>query len=462
MATAEAASRPHGTSLYMLHSHSAPYTVHGFFSVFLFHVSLAITTRTLLMRSFKDRQTPRKRPFAGWMRRLANLKSSSSDNQNGTGKKNSGATKKASAKNNPYPESGRINPDAPSHLSFSTPNTPHSHESFTSAEEAAAAQQRQHAKSTRSNAPTVATVPETVHSQRSKAETGITNQNGGSTFSSPNGSEHSLTTTLTTIQSSAPSHILGAGQATQPPATMNAPPVHFSHQFPTSPPPSAIPPHLAPQQGSHSYHAATANNMLTDDASIMTLASSSKRRRRNSLDTNASVRAMAPSSHYGGSRESLPLSVLSGNVDTIYSPNRPGNVNGLSNANAERASVYSVSGAIAPVLSSERNSYYASKQADGLSVRSGLLGHGRTDSISSIRAMHTASPLASPRDPPLATKLSRRSSEWIPDAREASDEYEEEEDEEEEEREKGDKGEVSTAPTSKREEEVKDIGKSAH
>lgn len=375
--------------------------------------------RTSLMRGFKERQTTRKRPFAGWMRRLASLKPSSSDNQNGTSKK-TGAARKVSAKNNPYPESGRINPDAPDRVSFSTPDTPHSHESFTS-EEAAAAQQRQHAKSTRSNAPTVATMPETVHSQRSKAETGNTNHNGGSTFSSPNGSEHSLTTTLTTIQSTAPSHILGAGQTTQPAVTTTAPPVHFSHQFPTSPPPLAIPPHLAPQQGPHSYHVATANNVLTDDASILTLASSSKRRRRNSLDTNASVRAMAPSSHYGGSRESLPLSVLSGNVDAIYSSsNRPANVN-LSNANAERASVYSVSGATNPVLSSERNSYYANKQGDGLSVRSGLLGHGRTDSISSIRAMHTASPLTSPRDPPPATKLSRRSSEWIPDAREGSD-----------------------------------------
>ncbi|KAH6639394.1 hypothetical protein C7974DRAFT_431972 [Boeremia exigua] len=371
-----------------------------------------------------DRQTPRKRPFAGWMRRLANLKPSSSDSTTGAAKKH-GAAKKASAKNNPYPESGRINPDAPG-LSFSTPDTPHSHESFTS-EEAAAQQQRQHAKSTRSNAPTVATMPETVRSQRSQAETGNTNQNGGSTFSSPNGSEHSLTTTLTTIQSTAPSHILGAGQTTQPAVTSTGPPVHFSHQFPTSPPPLAIPPHLAPQQGPHSYHVATANNVLSDDASILTLASSSKRRRRNSLDTNASMRAMAPSSHYGGSRESLPLSVLSGNMDTIYSPSaRPGNVNNLSNANAERASVYSVSGATGPALTSERNSYYASKQADGLSVRSGLLGHGRTDSISSMRAMHTASPLASPRDPILVTKVSRRSSEWIPDAREGSDEDEEE------------------------------------
>jgi hypothetical protein len=94
-------------------------------------------------------------------------------------------------------------------------------------------------------------------------------------------------------------------------------------------------------------------------------------------------------------------------------------------ANAERASVYSASGVTAPVLSSERNSYYASKQqnADGLSVRSGLLGHGRTDSISSIRATPT-SPLASPREP--TAKMSRRSSDWkdARDAREASDEEE--------------------------------------
>ena len=374
------------------------------------------------MRGFKDRQTTRKRPFAGWMRRLANLKPSSSDSQNGIGKKNS-AGKKATAQNNPYPESGRINPEAPGHLSFSTPDTPHSHESFTSVEEAVAAQQRQHAKSTRSNAPTVATMPETVHSQRSKAETGNTYQNGGSTFSSPNGSEHSLTTTLTTIQSTAPSNVLNLGQAqNQNNATSSsATPVHFSHQFPASPPPSAIPPHLAPQQQPNSYQGATANNILTDNASILTLASSSKRRRRNSVDTNASMRALAPSSHYGGSRESLPLSVLSANPDTIYSPsNRPSNVGAF--VNAERASVYSASGVTAPVLPSERNSYYATKQADGLSVRSGLLGHGRTDSISSMRATPT-SPLASPRDPMGPARISRKSSEWK-DAREASDEDE--------------------------------------
>lgn len=55
----------------------------------------------------------------------------------------------------------------------------------------------------------------------------------------------------------------------------------------------------------------SANGLLTDNASIITLASSSKRRRRHSFDTDASIRALAPASVWGGSRESLPLSILS-------------------------------------------------------------------------------------------------------------------------------------------------------
>jgi hypothetical protein len=121
------------------------------------------------------------------------------------------------------------------------------------------------------------------------------------------------------------------------------------------------------------------------------------------MDTDASVRALAPSSLFGGSRESLPLSVLSANVDpnTTSAPHqaRP-SVGGLN----ERASIYSSAG-VALALPSERNSYYAGKQsatADGGSVRSGRLGHGRNDSISgSIGggvAAGTSSPLASPRD----------------------------------------------------------------
>ena len=173
--------------------------------------------------------------------------------------------------------------------------------------------------------------------------------------------------------------------------------------------------------------------MLTDNASILTLASSSKRRRRNSLDTNASVRALAPSSVWGGSRESLPLSVLSGTADNVYSPaNRPGVASGF--ANAERASVYSSTGVAAPALPSERNSYYANKQnTDGMSVRSGLLGHGRTDSINGSIGPNPASPLASPRETIVPGKVSRQSSDWQ-EPREGST--------------IGDDGDVSVSPTS--------------
>lgn len=359
----------------------------------------------------KDRNS-RRRPFAGLMKRL-NFKSSNSDSPNASAKKSQGhphaKSKKSPVKNNPYPESGRFNNHANGRLSFATSVSPRSNGSFTSVEEGGLAHQRPMA-SNKSTAPTVATNPDTVHSMRSKAETGNSHTvGGGSTFSSPNHSDRSLTTTLTTIQSSAPSNVLGQGI----PAATTGPPVHFSHQFPTSPPASAIPPHLAPQPHPHSYHAATANNILTDNASILTLASSSKRRRRNSLDTNASVRALAPSSVWGGSRESLPISVLSGNADAIYSPQNRPSVGGF--ANAERASVYSSSGVAAPAISSERNSYYANKQqnADGMSVRSGLLGHGRTDSITgSIGAATATSPLASPREAAPPGRVSRRSSDW--------------------------------------------------
>ena len=135
------------------------------------------------------------------------------------------------------------------------------------------------------------------------------------------------------------------------------------------------------------------------------------------MDTDASVRALAPSSLFGGSRESLPLSVLSANIESssVAAPHqgRPG-VGGLN----ERASIYSATG-VTPALPSERNSYYAGKQsiaADGGSVKSGLLGHGRNDSISgSIGGpAPPSSPLASPRDASGAAtgKLSRTNSAW--------------------------------------------------
>jgi len=132
------------------------------------------------------------------------------------------------------------------------------------------------------------------------------------------------------------------------------------------------------------------------------------------MDTDASVRALAPSSLFGGSRESLPLSVLSANIDASSVAPHPAraNVAGLN----ERASIYSATG-VAPALPSERNSYYAGKQsilADGGSVKSGLLGHGRNDSISGSigGAAAPSSPLASPRDATNNGRMSRSTSDW--------------------------------------------------
>ncbi len=94
---------------------------------------------------------------------------------------------------------------------------------------------------------------------------------------------------------------------------------------------------------------------------------------------------------FGGSRESLPLSVLSGTI--IHPSGDSGSLRGESSGhyarstlNAERASLISASGVTAPALASERNSYIGSKYGgDAASVRSGLLGaggHGRNDSLS--------------------------------------------------------------------------------
>lgn len=138
------------------------------------------------------------------------------------------------------------------------------------------------------------------------------------------------------------------------------------------------------------------------------------------MDTDASVRALAPSSLFGGSRESLPLSVLSSNID----PSNAVTPTGLHQARAsmggpgERASLYSATG-VAPALPSERNSFYAGKQnivGDGGSVKSGFLGHSRNDSIngSIVGMASTSSPLASPREAagPNVGKLSRTNSAW--------------------------------------------------
>jgi hypothetical protein len=356
-------------------------------------------------------------PFSNWMKRLEKFKNRASASPTADSEQKahnhslSRARKHWNVKNTPYPESSHLHRPAapPSVLSGAGassygPASPRVG-SFTSYEDSTS-NGNVPMRSNKSAAPTLATNAETIYSDV-QSKTGTSRTGGGtydgrnSTFSSPQNSQESLTTTLTTIQSTAPSAMLNAP----------APPtqVQFSHQYPISPPASAVPSHLAPNP--HTFGAATANGVLSDDASIMTLASSSKRRRRNSLDTNASVRALAPSSLWGNSRESLPLSVLSSNVDMAAGRDRVG-ASGL--ASAERASVYSATGVNAPALISERNSYYSVKQGiDGASIRSGLLGHGRTDSINgSITGL--ASPLAtSPREPTeLPGRSSRRASEW--------------------------------------------------
>lgn len=292
------------------------------------------------------------------------------------------------------------------------------------------------------------------------ANGGLDSRRGGdSTFSSPAPSVRSLTTTLTTIQSlgpnggnnhnnNNPSHTLNhhatsvssPGAAPQAHQAHHRPSghlaassqiMHFNQPFPTaSPAPaSAIPPHLTPavtanaSGGGHpaTYHTATANNLLTDNASILTLASSTQRRRRRSFDTDASVRALAPSSIFGGSRESLPLSVLSASVEqSAGGPSTPGLARGGGGAAGERASLYSSTG-VGGVLASERNSFYAKPAlgnsgaavgvasslgpagGDGASIRSvGLLGggHGPADSVSGSigGGLAAPSPLTSPKE----------------------------------------------------------------
>ena len=390
------------------------------------------------------------------MKRLANLKNSSSDfNPSGTNKhvsmpltSKSKAKKTTFNKNNPYPASGKpaknayIPDSGNGQLSFYTPPSGRSvndDSSSQSKQSLRSSEEGRHlpTSSNKSAAPTVSTNQDTISSEVTQSKAGTSGTTGGglgsisvgggggSTFSSPTPSVRSLTTTLTTMQSAAPSTLMTGNNIGTPHTAPSIPISHnqntqFSHQFSMSPA-SAIPSHVIAQpSGGHpaTYNTATANNLLTDNASILTLASSSKRRRRNSLDTNASIRALAPSSIFGGSRESLPLSVLSGNVS-----DQSGGVNmhhsrtavaGL--ASTERASVYSSSGN-APALSSERNSYYAAKQnnaGDGGSIRSGLVGHGRNDSITgSIGGIaSTSSPLVSPREFSTPGRISRRNSEW--------------------------------------------------
>lgn len=375
------------------------------------------------------------------MKRLASLKSSSDSGNRWSNKRLAPTKGKKNGPqgNNPYPLSGTVN----RHIGGRNPSESYSEldrqRSRSRSDPSlvySSYENQAPATSAKSTAPTVSTNEDTAISDAEYSKAGtmatrggaISSHGGGegSTFSSPAPSVRSLTTTLTTVQSTAPStQLYGAqnaqlghthGSSTQSSATQQA---QFSHQFPTSSAPAtAVPPHLIPHSQSMTYSTATANNVLTDNASILTLASSSKRRRRNSLDTNASVRALAPSSVFGGSRESLPLSVLSGNV------NEPSNSSAINAqgvltrpslvglASAERVSVYSASGAT-PVGSGpgERGSYHTTKPSmaagDGASIRSAAPSHSRNDSTAASISGGVSSPLAM-----TSGRISRRSSGW--------------------------------------------------
>ncbi|KAL1864700.1 hypothetical protein Daus18300_007502 [Diaporthe australafricana] len=152
-----------------------------------------------------------------------------------------------------------------------------------------------------------------------------------STFSSPAPSARSVATTLSTIQTHMANGMLN-GQPTNTAAPPTSRPQQHQVVQYTQPEAlvTAMPASDCDRNRRSAYRPATysaiiANNLLSDNISILTLASSTQRRRRRSWDTDydhASVRALPPASQFGGSRESLPLSVLSANFDG--QPTSPG------------------------------------------------------------------------------------------------------------------------------------------
>ncbi|KAK4061313.1 hypothetical protein Trihar35433_9640 [Trichoderma harzianum] len=359
-----------------------------------------MATTNLIAEAHDGQAQQRRRPFSTWVKKLTNFKSSS----DGERQKRHIRIRRGPKLNNPYPQSGHVSnnhANGQSSYSFATGRTDCSLSTLDHPTRFSADGYAPPTVGRRSLTTTISTetepdrprsviAPSRALSRAPSSVTGTSRTVGGgqesrrggdSTFSSPSPSVRSLATTLTTIQSFAPH-----GQAPVAPTHSITQSIQFSQPFPTASPASAIPAHLIPANHLNTYTTATANNLLTDNASILTLASSSKRGRRRSMDTDASVRALAPSSLWGGSRESLPLSVLSANIDPTSS------LHNASRLGAERNSIYSATG-VAPAIPSERNSLYA-KQGDGASVRSGRLGHGRPDSISGSVA------LASPREVP--------------------------------------------------------------
>lgn len=389
-----------------------------------------------LTQAVVDRHS-RRRPFA-WMRRLANFRSHGSDDANAISRKGKARNSNRSPmKLEPYPvshnlaqplsrTSGNAGPVPPIGLDLADPySAPYRQQSVLS--QANQSQDENNDRrilmdSNRSTAPTLATNPETIHSEAGQSRHGTSYTAGGakssiygggnSVFSSPNHSNRSLTTTLTTIQSSATSTVLnhhhhtptgshtGHHQHQVQPSQIST---YFSHQYPQTPA-SAVPLHLHPHV-SHlplTYRSATANNLLTDNASIMTLASSTHPRgRRNSLDTNASIRAIPPTSTWGGSRESLPLSTFS-QTESYAGPSGPLHSTGTSTtgglyqsqhrpsigvASTERISAYST----LPVPEHTYSTPAPRSVGDGSSGRDGGVERSRNDSVSdSMTGTHGA------------------------------------------------------------------------
>ncbi|RKF61704.1 hypothetical protein OnM2_039019 [Erysiphe neolycopersici] len=337
-------------------------------------------TTTVAVKTPDQVERPsRRRPFTSWMKKLANLKSGSSttaDNNQTLSKKRNNYPVKNCTKKSAFPlninhrsESPYINGDIATDIATeivtqSSSSLPSANLSRCSIDQEDLNQNFDDKPPTTGDKSTIETSTGRANSvvapshapssgQGTNGTIGYGIRGNDSTFSSPAPSVRSLTTTLTTLHSAAPT-------ATTPNnPNSNFVSILFTHQFPSSSQLNALPSHLAPQSGGgqpSTYNTATANNLLTDNASILTLASSSKRRRRRSMDTDASVRALAPSSLFGGSRESLPLSVLSTNIEQSSHQQRP-SIGGLN----ERGSIYSTAGVVS-ALSSERNSYYAGKQ----------------------------------------------------------------------------------------------------
>ncbi|KAK7733091.1 hypothetical protein SLS53_008279 [Cytospora paraplurivora] len=312
--------------------------------------------------------TDRRKPFTNWVKKL---------NQK---------MKRAKGLNNPYPQSGHVSSKHPEHghgqqqreaQSIDYPQSTVTSQRPQTVVHSAEELNRQSMLSTTSGRPSaeVESRPPThapSYGGTSFAGTNITAtdpRRADSTFSSPAPSARSVATTLSTIQSQMANGVLVNGQpitttttnnnnntTTQQPASR---PQQQPHQVVQYTQPEALTTAMPASDGDRNrrsayrpatYSAIIANNLLTDNISILTLASSTQRRRRRSWDTDydhASVRALPPS-QFGGSRESLPLSVLSANLDG--QPTSPG-------------------------LTTARS--IAERSVSGL----GAHGHGRTDSL---------------------------------------------------------------------------------